>query len=182
MYFFCLVSFFWIPPLRVLYSRDVRRIELCWFEFNRQVWEARNLRPDSGKPTLYPDWILDNTLVMSVMGDWDTNCYRPHQDVVIPARSCQSNNLRETFSSLEKVKPMRDRPQLISWAGTYWGTGKSDRLRLTCDRGGAGEKELVKGAGPMSSFSNWDYMKDLNNARFCPQPRGIAGKFLRTHF
>ena len=64
----------------------------------------------------------------------------------------------------------------MTWSGTYWGTGKSERLRLTCTRGGASEKELVKGGGPQSNFASWDYMNDLNNARFCPQPRGIAGE------
>lgn len=64
----------------------------------------------------------------------------------------------------------------MTWSGTYWGTGKSTRLRLTCERGGAGKQELVAGGGPQSNFESWDYMNDLANARFCPQPRGIAGK------
>ena len=109
------------------------------------------------------------------MGDYDSPCYRPHQDVVIPARTCRSYELFDTFPDVEHVKPSRERPNLLTWSGTYWGTGKSERLRLTCTRGGAGARELVKGGGPQSNFESWDYMNDLNNARFCPQPRGIAG-------
>lgn len=109
------------------------------------------------------------------MGDYDSPCYRPAQDVVIPARTCQSISLKDHFSSVEKVKPARERPNLMTWSGTYWGTGKSERLRLTCERGGAGKKELIPGGGPRSNFETWDYMNDLSNARFCPQPRGIAG-------
>lgn len=109
------------------------------------------------------------------MGDYDSPCYRPHQDVVIPARSCRSNTLRETFPTIDKIRPMRQRKHLVAWSGTYWGTGKNDRLRLTCPRGGVGSKELIKGAGKQSNWGNWDYMEVLSNSRFCPQPRGIAG-------
>jgi hypothetical protein len=110
------------------------------------------------------------------MGDTDSACYRPHQDVVIPPRSCQTPNLREHFEDIEKVMPAAQRPRLVAWAGTFWGTGKSERMRLTCDRGGAGKKELIRGAGPQSSWEGLDYMKELGSARFCPQPRGIAGE------
>ena len=109
------------------------------------------------------------------MGDYDSPCYRPAQDVVIPARTCRSISLEEHFPTVEKVKPMRERPNLMTWSGTYWGTGKSERLRLTCNRGGVGKKELIPGGGPQDNFAAWDYMNDLSNARFCPQPRGIAG-------
>lgn len=138
----------------------------------REIWSARH------KHSLYPDSILDNTLVWSVMGDYDSPCYRPAQDVVIPARTCRSISLKEHFPTVETVKPMRERPNLMTWSGTYWGTGKSERLRLTCERGGAGKKELIPGAGPQDNFAAWDYMNDLSNARFCPQPRGIAGMSL----
>lgn len=130
----------------------------------------------SARVKLFPDYIVDNTLIWSVMGDYDSPCYRPHQDVVIPARSCRSNTLRETFPTIEHIRPMRQRHNLMTWAGTYWGTGKNDRLRLTCGRGGAGEKELIKGMGKQDNWISWDYMNDLSNARFCPQPRGIAGE------
>ncbi|KAK8854600.1 hypothetical protein IAR55_003339 [Kwoniella newhampshirensis] len=143
--------------------------------FAWEIWSARD------KNTLYPDWILDNVLVWSVMGDYDSPCYRPHQDVVVPARTCRSNTLRQTFPTVDDIKPMRNRPNLLTWSGTYWGTGKSDRLRLTCPRGGAGQRELIRGGGAQSNFESWDYMNDLNNARFCPQPRGIAGWSPRTN-
>lgn len=67
------------------------------------------------------------------------------------------------------------------WSGTHWVTGKSERIRLTCDRGGAGDRELIKGGGKQSNFANGDYINDLNNARFCPQPRGITGKLSRCY-
>ncbi|WVQ79577.1 hypothetical protein IAT38_001677 [Cryptococcus sp. DSM 104549] len=143
--------------------------------FAWEIWSARD------NHRLYPDWILNNILVWSVMGDYDSPCYRPHQDVVVPARTCRSVTLRETFPTVESIRPMRERKRLMTWSGTYWGTGKSDRLRLTCNRGGAGVKEMVKGGGAQSNFGSWDYMNDLGDAMFCPQPRGIAGWSPRTN-
>lgn len=155
-------------------------------DFAWNVWEARERQ-------LHPDWILDNVFVWSVMGDTVTNCYRPHMDTVIPARTCNSEKLRETFGDIAQVKPVAQRPKLLTWSGefcqkrqidhtdtsfslgTMWGTGKSARMRLVCQRGGVASEELVTNGGPQSSFLNWDYMHELTNSRFCPQPTGIAG-------
>ena len=143
--------------------------------FAWEIWSAR----DSEHP-LRPEPILDDMLIWSVMGDYDSPCYRPHQDVVIPARTCLTPSLVEQFGDIKKVRPASDRPKLVTWAGTYWGTGKSERLRMTCARDGAGERELVPGGGPQSNWASWDYMNDLSTARFCPQPRGIAGWSFRV--
>ncbi|BEJ15623.1 hypothetical protein CspHIS471_0502280 [Cutaneotrichosporon sp. HIS471] len=137
-------------------------------------WEIWSSRPHTHR---YPDPLLRNTIVFSVMGDWDSNCYRPAQDVVVPARTCLSKTLVDTFPNVEHIMPARERPRLISWSGTFWGTGKNERLRLTCNRGGVVNEELLPGQGPQSKFPRaWDdYMVELNTARFCPQPRGVAG-------
>jgi hypothetical protein len=140
-------------------------------QFAWNIWEART------NNRLHPDWILNNVFVWSVMGDTVTNCYRPHMDTVIPARTCNSAKLRESFGDIGMITPIAQRTQLLTWAGTMWGTGKSARMRLVCERGGAATEELVPGGGRQSSFLNWDYMKDLSGARFCPQPTGIAGKY-----
>ncbi|KAJ9095023.1 hypothetical protein QFC21_005816 [Naganishia friedmannii] len=142
-------------------------------DFAWNVWEARERQ-------VRPDWILDNIFVWSVMGDTVTNCYRPHMDTVIPARTCNSEKLRKTFGDIVKVKPIAQRPKLLTWSGTMWGTGKSARMRLACQRGGVASEELVTNGGPQSSFLNWDYMHELTNSRFCPQPTGIAGWSFRV--
>lgn len=139
--------------------------------FEWEIWSSRK----DGK--LYPDPLLKNTLVFSVMGDWDSKCYRPAQDVVIPPRTCNTPKLVKTFGDIHSVRPASERPRLLTWSGTFWGTGKNERLRLTCHRGGVAEKELLPGQGPQATFPlRWDnYLEELNSARFCPQPRGIAG-------
>lgn len=143
-------------------------------EFAWNIWDART------NNHLYPDWILRDIFVWQPMGDAYSKCYRPHQDIVVPPRTCLSNKLRESFSDIYNVKPATQRPYLVTWSGTQWGTGKSARLRLTCDRGGAGRKELIPGAGPQSRWFHWIYMKELQNARFCPQPTGVAGWSFRV--
>lgn len=138
--------------------------------FTWEIWSARQ------DHRLYPDPLLKNTLVFSVMGDWYSPCYRPAQDVVVPPRSCTSPRLLAQFPTVAHVKPVAERPRLLSWAGTYWGSGKSERLRLACDRGGAGQRELLPGQGPQNHIDKYDdYLSELGTARFCPQPRGIAG-------
>lgn len=143
-------------------------------EFAWNIWDART------DNKLYPDWILDNVFVWQPMGDAISKCYRPQQDIVVPPRSCLTNKLRDSFGDLRNVKPAALRPYLITWSGTQWGTGKSARLRLTCERGGEGKNELVRGAGPQSRWFHWDYMEELSNARFCPQPTGVAGWSFRV--
>lgn len=143
-------------------------------EFAWNIWDART------DNKLYPDWILDNVFVWQPMGDAISKCYRPQQDIVVPPRTCLTNKLRESFGDVHNVKPAALRPYLITWSGTQWGTGKSARLRLTCDRGGEGKNELVSGAGPQSRWFHWDYMSELSNARFCPQPTGVAGWSFRV--
>jgi hypothetical protein len=81
-------------------------------DFAWNVWEARERQ-------VRPDWILDNVFVWSVMGDTVTNCYRPHMDTVIPARTCNSEKLRETFGDIAKVKPAAQRPKLLTWSGKF---------------------------------------------------------------
>lgn len=66
---------------------------------------------------LHPDYILDNTIVWSVQGDSNTECYRPHQDVVIPARTCNSVKLKESFGNVLQVNPVSQRTTLITWSG-----------------------------------------------------------------
>lgn len=80
-------------------------------DFAWNIWEART------NNRLSPDWILNNVFVWSVMGDTVSNCYRPHMDTVIPARTCNSVKLRESFGSIDKIQPIAQRPQLLTWAG-----------------------------------------------------------------
>ncbi len=80
-------------------------------DFAWNIWEARQV----GK--LYPDAILKDLHVMSVMGDYISPCYRPHQDLVIPARTCLSKQLKERFGDINNVRAATQRPHLMSWAG-----------------------------------------------------------------
>lgn len=79
--------------------------------FAWNIWESKE------NNRLYPDPILDNIFVWAVQGDSNTKCYRPHQDVVIPARTCNSPKLKEHFGDVVQVKPVSQRSILITWSG-----------------------------------------------------------------
>jgi hypothetical protein len=120
-----------------------------------------------------PYW--NGTVIWTTMGDYDTPCYRPQQDVLIPARSCLSPQLLEAFGDMAHVKPVAERHHLVAWAGSVMGTGLYTRARLTCGRDGAGSEELQPGYGPQSLWGYRDYLPTLNDTRFCPLPRGTTG-------
>lgn len=82
-------------------------------DFAWNIWEART------NPRLHPDGILNNVFVWSVMGDTVSKCYRPHMDTVIPARTCNSVQLKETFGNVDSIVPVAQRPHLLTWAGKF---------------------------------------------------------------
>ncbi|KAF8307622.1 hypothetical protein DL93DRAFT_2232130 [Clavulina sp. PMI_390] len=147
-------------------------------------WNVWRIRGKIGN-TVHP--LVRSTTAWSVMGDLNSPCYRPHQDVVIPPRTCYSIELFPLFSSLSSVKPARERHVLATFKGSPWGTGLLHRHRVTCSRAGwhLGEKRTrrlrgLEDRGPnltaiWSSTGDYDYMGILNNTIFCPQPAGIAG-------
>ncbi len=103
------------------------------------------------------------------MGDWDSPCARPQQDIVIPSRTCVTPYLLEAFSDISNVKPTRDRKRLVTFKGSGWGTGRITRFRLTCP----------SRDGPEETLWDWNwqqYMEVLNDSKFCALPRGTTGE------
>jgi hypothetical protein len=85
---------------------------LC-INFAWDIWEART------NHKLHPEALLQNVFVWSVMGDTISKCYRPHMDTVIPARTCNSIKLKETFGNLDSIVPASKRPHLLTWSGEF---------------------------------------------------------------
>ncbi len=144
----------------------------------RDVWSIRKSLTDYGSPIGSERW--RNTILFTVMGDYDQKCYRPEHDILIPARSCASPRLYGAFGDMNQVRPAAERKHLVAWAGSFWGTGSVERQRLTCSRGGISQAELEPGYGPQSLWGfgreqGLDYMGMLGDSRFCPLPRGTAG-------
>ncbi|KAG9049636.1 hypothetical protein FS837_009726 [Tulasnella sp. UAMH 9824] len=82
------------------------------FEWN--VWDMRKTKGSEVSP------YVRSTTSWTVMADHNSPCYRPHQDVVIPPRTCVSPKLYEAFGDMSKVKPVRDRSVLATFKGTPW--------------------------------------------------------------
>ncbi|KAJ7493303.1 hypothetical protein B0H11DRAFT_1858695 [Mycena galericulata] len=154
---------------------------LCLF-FTWTVWEVRR----SFK--IPPE--LTNVVAWSVMGDLNSPCYRPHQDIIIPPRSCRTKELRPAFSNSARIRPAAERAHLSFFSGTAWGSGGGLRRRLVCKRPVPNEGltrletgRIALGLGPIPPLdtkwekpeSHADYVSILNDTIFCPVPAGVAG-------
>ncbi|KAF8338858.1 uncharacterized protein EI90DRAFT_3117929 [Cantharellus anzutake] len=143
-------------------------------------WNVWKLRRKHG-PRLSP--ILRSTTAWSVMADLNSPCYRPHQDIVIPPRTCLSKRLLEAYPDISDVRPARDRRVLVAFSGSLWGTGFLSRQRVECPRHGwsSGEsKRKLHLNGPLlkaiyHDTGSYDYINLLNDTIFCPQPAGTTG-------
>nr|XP_031859815.1 uncharacterized protein CI109_004663 [Kwoniella shandongensis]KAA5526887.1 hypothetical protein CI109_004663 [Kwoniella shandongensis] len=120
------------------------------------------------------------------MGDLNSPCYRIDQDVVIPARTCLQDKLREKYGDLSHVRPCRQRSILVAFKGSVAGAGTSLRQKITCDRPfkDVSEPRLV-GGNTMRRYWNEmkpgaDYLETIGDTVFCPVPRGTTGWATRT--
>ncbi|KAJ7780326.1 hypothetical protein DFH07DRAFT_470062 [Mycena maculata] len=153
---------------------------ICMY-FTWTIWQARR------RFKIPP--VLTNVIAWSVMGDLNSPCYRPHQDVLIPPRSCRTKQLRPAFSDPAYVRPVAERTHLSFFSGSLWGSGGGSRKRIICKRPVPSEgltrletSRLETGLGPNPLNTKWerpqshdDYMSILNNTIFCAAPAGVAG-------
>ncbi|KAG8844514.1 hypothetical protein FRB96_003016 [Tulasnella sp. 330] len=150
--------------------------------FDWHVWGIHGKKGrDSEKLEPYTRW----TTAWSTMGDLNSPCYRPAQDVVIPPRGCASSQLFEAFGNISNVRPSRDRRVLVTFKGNLWGTGSIMRQKIMCER--IDERGITNLPGrrlitthPVSAV--WDnygerpsYAAMLNDTIFCVHAMGIAG-------
>ncbi|KAJ7623651.1 hypothetical protein FB45DRAFT_1089419 [Roridomyces roridus] len=153
---------------------------LCMY-FTWTIWDARK------QFQIPPE--LNNVIAWSVMGDLNSPCYRFHQDVLIPPRSCRSTELRPAFSNPAYIRSAAERSKLSFFSGTAWGSGGGLRKRILCDRRvpnqGSTRFETSRaemGFEPKDLRTHWkkptshaDYVAILNDTVFCAVPAGVAG-------
>ncbi|TXT08894.1 hypothetical protein VHUM_03022 [Vanrija humicola] len=124
------------------------------------------------------------------MGDLNSPCYFMDQDVVIPARTCLQDKLRERFGQVSSVTPSRLRSVLTTFKGSPNGAGTSVRQKLQCDRPYKKIRGNLEGGNDLDVFwgrmklypdgSEADYMDTIGDTVFCPLPRGTTGWATRT--
>ncbi|KLT45199.1 hypothetical protein CC85DRAFT_282690 [Cutaneotrichosporon oleaginosum] len=132
------------------------------------------------------------------MGDTNSPCYFMDQDVVVPARTCLQENLRETFGDMLNVMPARLRSTLVHFKGSPNGAGASVRNKLVCERPWRKDTRGMKLKGAEKLKTYWgslrpslvrpasepnpakDYMETIGDSIFCPVPRGTTGWATRT--
>jgi hypothetical protein len=110
--------------------------------------------------------------------------YRIDQDVVIPARTCLQDKLRERFGDLSRVLPSRKRSILVAFKGSFNGAGSGLRHKVMCDRAEPKSSRLT-GAERLQRYwgvlkPGTDYLETIGNTIFCPVPAGTTGWATRT--
>lgn len=137
-----------------------------------------------------PNEVLARASSWQPMGDLNSPCYFMDQDVVIPARTCLQDKLRERFGKISDVTPSRLRSILTTFKGSPNGAGTSVRQKLQCDRPYKGIRGNLEGGNDLDVF--WgrmklypdgveaDYMDTIGDTVFCPLPRGTTGWATRT--
>jgi len=110
--------------------------------------------------------------------------YRIDQDVVIPARTCLQDKLRDTYGDLHNVLPSRKRSILVAFKGSYNGAGSGLRRKLVCERQ-MPSKPRLSDAHRLHRYWNEfkpgsDYLGTIGDTVFCPVPGGTTGWATRT--
>lgn len=110
--------------------------------------------------------------------------YRIDQDVVIPARTCLQDKLRERFGDLARVLPSRKRSILVAFKGSFNGAGSGLRHKVMCNRVDPKPSRLT-GAHRLHRYWNefkpgGDYLETIADTIFCPVPAGTTGWATRT--
>lgn len=121
---------------------------------------------------------LRSSIVMSAMGDYNTNCYFPHKDVVIAPVTCLTSELIARFEDASGVRPAQDRKTLVFFKGSQWGTGKIARLRVMSQALYPRTSRHDPSALFLGSRTLVDYLSGLdilNDSVFCPHVPGTAG-------
>lgn len=118
------------------------------------------------------------------MGDLNSQCFYPDQDVIIPSRTCLQDSLYESFQDVSKIKPARRRSVLVTFKGrtNIW-AGSIVRNKLACDRPLSPGK--LTGGDKLEvywqTYKPWhNYIQMVNETIFCVLPRGTTGWATRT--
>ena len=113
---------------------------------------------------------MNRAVSWQVNGDLNTRCVKAERDVIIPARSSNSDQLFALYSNLTNVLPSKDRKHLAFFAGGLRGFGAIARTRMACRRETGNSDALVL---HQAYATGADYLDTLNAAKFCLLPRGI---------
>eukprot|EP01041_Mallomonas_annulata_P000214 gene214-385_t len=134
-------------------------------------WNHRMVEPFNNQQMS----VLKSSFVLQAMGDYNTNCYMPHKDTVIAPTTCSTLKLIDRFGDLNAVRRVNDRKYFIFFRGSYWGTGKVLRIRLSSPSlypNTNASSMILQG----SSYEDFrDVLDTMGDAVFCLHIPGVAG-------
>ncbi|CAF1526653.1 unnamed protein product [Adineta ricciae] len=125
----------------------------------------------------YQPSALFDSYLLQPNGDYNTHCYYPHKDIVIPPFTCLTRDLLNAFRDLHHIKPILHRRVFAFFKGTIWGNGLTTRARLSCPNLWKHTwNQTTHGITLIQSYyNNSDYLTTLNETRFCLIVPGTVG-------
>ena len=121
--------------------------------------------------------VLRNAYVLQPNGDFNTNCYYPHKDIVIPPLTCLTSSLVSTFGDIQRVKHILNRRVFAFFKGHMHGTGSITRSRLSCPNlfTKTSTNQTYLTSLIQQYYQDSDYLTTLNETRFCLIVPGTTG-------
>ena len=116
---------------------------------------------------------LMNAHILQTNGDYNTNCYKPNKDAVIPPFTCHTPALISQFGDVRRVKNVLDRQAFAFFKGTLWGSGLPTRTRLSCPS--LWPRTWNRTTFIQAYYNNSNYLTTLNETRFCLIVAGTSG-------
>eukprot|EP01038_Epipyxis_sp_PR26KG_P005349 gene5349-7421_t len=129
--------------------------------------------------------LMRDKISLQPMGDYNTDCFYPNKDIVIPPVGFNLDNSMSIFQNPQTVLPSFQRPLLIFMKARETGTGFPSRQRVNIN-----PSELFPltyrrvtfiGEYPNATKSmEKDYMRTIGITKFCLCIRGTAGWSFRV--
>ena len=156
-----------IEPLT---EKRPRLLAALTHDYGAAIKFSEDMREFRGQALSQPP-SLDDVIVMSPFGDYNTLGYIPDKDLVIPPATCRTPLLLANFRDASLVKLASEREFLVYFSGSAdVRTGSAARSAILS--GTLFPNSKVK----LESVQNHDeYMRVLNESIFCPHVFGTTG-------
>jgi len=136
------------------------------FEWSSAMWGAELKRPE----------FLRTSVVFQAYGDWDSPCFMPHKDVLVPPRLVGNRErtmlgLLETFP-LATITPVNERKRFAFFSGNVHGNGAIVRCRIMNNKVDLFPETHASNAIDRKAVAT--YPDVLGETQFCLAPAGVV--------
>ena len=152
-------------------GKDLPFILPASHDYGASLNVAQDMR-DSLGTSLRQHSLLNDVIVMSPFGDFNTLGYIPRKDIVIPPATCNTPLLLQTFGNPDIIQKASKRTYLVFFKGGVDDkTGSAARLAFLSKTLFPGGRIPERG----EVANQQDYLRTLNDSIFCPHIFGTTG-------